>query len=141
MKLEVKGLEALTKKFDKLSKESQKEVNAALEAWADDVASNAKLLVPVDTGRLKNSITPQYGNGYAMVKVSANYAAYVEFGTRKMASQYVPSLPQAWQDLAETYKRATGKEFTGMSPRPYLYPSVNKYTPILLQDLKDIFKI
>ena len=171
MKLEVKGLEALTKKFDKLSKESQKEVNSALQAWADDVASNAKTLVPVNEGGLRLSISPQYGEGYGMVTVASEYGAYIEFGTRKFAADYVSSLPPDWASYAATFKKPTGRTFAdmlksimiwckkkgidekaaypiarsilikGIRPQPYLYPSVNKYTPILLNDLKDIFKL
>ena len=171
MKLEVTGLNALTKKFDKLSKESQKEVNSALQAWADDVATDAKMLVPVDEGALKNSISPQYGNGYASVTVASEYGAYIEFGTRKFAAGYVSSLPADWSAYASTFKGATGRTFAemvksimgwckrkgidekaaypiarsilinGIRPRPYLYPSVNKNTPQLMEDIKDIFKL
>jgi HK97 gp10 family phage protein len=171
MKLEVKGLNVLTKKFDKLSKDLQNDINSALQAWADDVATDAKMLVPVDEGVLKNSISSQYGNGYASVTVASEYGAYIEFGTRKFAANYVNSLPSDWSSYASTFKGTTGRTFAemvksimgwckrkgidenaaypiaksilinGIRPRPYLYPSVNKNTPQLMEDLKDIIKL
>jgi hypothetical protein len=42
------------------------------------------------------------------IKVNANYAAYVEFGTGKYAAEYVPSLPTTWQDFAAKYKGQSG---------------------------------
>jgi len=140
MQLEVKGLDGLIKKFNRLSNDSQKRVNSALQSWADNVASDAKRLVPVDTGNLKNSINPKYGNGFASVTASANYAAYVEFGTRKMASEYVSSLPADWVSYAATFKRSRGKITEGMRPRPFMYPAVNKNMLQLIQDIKDALK-
>jgi hypothetical protein len=111
--LKSEGLDALVKKFDTLSKESQSKVQSALNSWADDTATDAKMIASsnsADTGYLMNSIRPVYGNGGASVVVSAEYAPYVEFGTRKYASSYVGSLPSDWNELASQFK---GKSPTG----------------------------
>jgi HK97 gp10 family phage protein len=114
MQLEVKGLDTLIKKMDKLAADVQKEVQAELNDWADTTAQNAISLVSAnssDEGLLKNSIKPYYGNGSASVKVAAKYGAYVEFGTRKYAAAYVGSLPADWQAYAATFKGSTGGTF------------------------------
>lgn len=114
MQLEVKGLDTLIKKMDKLAKDVQKDVQAELNAWADDTAENAIQLVSLnssDEGLLKNSIKPFYGQGSASVRVAAKYGAYVEFGTRKYAAAYVSSLPADWATYANTFKGSVGGTF------------------------------
>ena len=114
MELQAKGLDKLIKKFDVLSREMQGMVQAELNAWADDTASNAKSLVSAnssDEGALLRSISPIYGNGTAKVVATAKYAAYIEFGTRKYAAAYVSSLPADWQTYAATFKGSTGGTF------------------------------
>ena len=57
---------------------------AALDTMAD-----AKMVAPVDTGNLRNSITTDArpGDLRAVVEATTDYAAYVEFGTRRMRPQ------------------------------------------------------
>lgn len=119
LKVEVKGFDALIKKFDTLSKENQTKVQTALNDWADRTAQDAKTLVRAnssDEGRLLNSINPLYGNGSAGVVANTKYAAYIEFGTRKFAASYVSSLPADYSAYAAQFqgKAASGgswKEF------------------------------
>jgi len=123
-----------------------------------------------NNGALLNSIHPDHGNGFASVTASIKYAAYIEFGTRKFAASYVGSLPPDWSSYANTFKGKAGGSFkdmllnimqwckdkgidkkaaypiarsiliNGIRPRPFLYPSVNKNLPLLMQDIKAIFK-
>lgn len=114
MELQVKGIDALIRKMDKLAKDVQLDVQAELNDWADTTAQNAKSLVSAnssDEGGLLRSISPRYGNGSASVVASAKYAAYIEFGTRKFAAAYVGSLPADWQAYAATFKGSTGGTF------------------------------
>ena len=114
MDIQVKGLDALIRKMDRLASDVQKEVQAELNAWADDTAANAKSLVSAnssDEGLLLRSISPKYGQFSASVVASAKYAAYIEFGTRKFAAAYVSSLPPDWQAYASTFKGKTGGTF------------------------------
>lgn len=79
------------------------ETSQVVRKVAFDVEAEAKMLVPVDTGNLKNSIrmvmepdaieavvdiepgkTPP---GKTSTTTSAEYAPYVEFGTHKMGAQ------------------------------------------------------
>ena len=68
---------------------------------ADKVANTARRLVPKDTWNLHDSIITEsvrYGK-QADVLVLANYAAFVEYGTYKMAAQ--PYLAPAFEQHAE----------------------------------------
>jgi HK97 gp10 family phage protein len=175
MELQIKGIDALIKKMDRLATDVQKDVQAELNDWADQTAANAKMLVSSnssDEGLLLRSINPNYGNGSASVTAATKYAAYIEFGTRKFAAAYVSSLPADWQTYAATFKGKTGGTFEqfilsikawaarkgitdkghiyfiikqimrdGISPKPFMYPSVNKTLPILKQNLRAIFKL
>lgn len=55
------------------------------------VVNRAKVLCPVDTGRLRDSITWELGTvgGLPAARIGTNveYASYVETGTRYMAAQ------------------------------------------------------
>jgi len=61
-----------------------------LRKTAVDVEADAKMFAPVDTGNLKNSISsepafPQPGVVEMEIGPTANYGAFVEFGTSRMA--------------------------------------------------------
>ena len=77
--------EDLRENADTLTRRASQVVRkAALDTMAD-----AKTLAPVDTGNLRGSITTDTRTGdlSAVVEATANYAAYVEFGTRRMRPQ------------------------------------------------------
>lgn len=62
-------------------------VSAAVKKSAFDIQDTAQALAPVDTGYLAGSITSTIEKFYAEIEPAAEYAAYVEFGTRKMEAQ------------------------------------------------------
>lgn len=80
-------------------------VMRALEAIGLQAEGYAKLKAPVDTGRLRNSITHSLAPEEEAVYIGTNveYAPYVEYGTRRTKAQ--PYLKPAVQDHAEEYKR------------------------------------
>ena len=69
-------------------------VSEAVAAGAEVVADNARSVCPVDTGALQASIAVEQSGTSAEISANTDYAAYVEFGTSKMAAQpyLVPSL-------------------------------------------------
>jgi len=193
--LKASGIEALLAKFNTLANQAQNDVQFELNTFADDVARDAKLLVKAnssDEGNLLRNINPEYGNGSVTITANTKYAAYIEFGTRKFAAEYVSSLPTDWQAYASTFKgksnsgdyydflnaildwvdhkgitarysvktkkklknnkgdderllaAATAIAFSilrnGIRPKPFMYPSINKNLPVLIQNIKDIFK-
>lgn len=54
---------------------------------AHDIERDAKILAPVDTGFLKNSISSDIRALTAIVGPTASYASYVEFGTSRMSPE------------------------------------------------------
>lgn len=93
------------------------ELSAMLQARAEqivakaayDVEAEAKTVVPVDTGNLKNSIATDIVKPLeAVVGTGVEYAEFVEYGTSRMAAQpYMtpaaevvkPAWHRAWQEL------------------------------------------
>lgn len=88
---------ALAQVFDS----TQGPVAKTLQKTAIRVVNAAKRLCPVDTGRLRSSITSEIGkdsNGLvARIGTDVEYAPYVEFGTKRMHAQ--PFLRPAADDI------------------------------------------
>ena len=71
----------------------ESQIEQALIAIGMTAETYAKENCPVDTGRLRNSITHEVemGDKSAIIGTNVEYAAIVELGTSKMrASQYLP---------------------------------------------------
>lgn len=79
---------------------------------ATEMQKGAMRLAPVDTGFMKRSITLKSHNGgeSATVKPEAEYASYVEYGTRRMSAQ------------------------------PFIRPSFHKQRMIFISDMKNLIK-
>lgn len=76
----------------------------ALELIGGKAESYAKKLCPVDTGRLRNSIThQQYDEHTEVVGTNVEYAPYVELGTHRQAAK--PYLRPAAENHTAEYKR------------------------------------
>jgi len=70
----------------------------------------AKEIVPVDTGRLRNSITHEVDGKEVFVGSATEYAASVEYGTVKQKAQ--PYLRPAATDHTSTYKQIIQDAFS-----------------------------
>lgn len=98
-------IEGLDKALERLDvKKYQNQIESAFYKFGVRVEENAKQLAPVNEGLLKNSIEREGTPLSATIYARANYAAFVEFGTRKFAAEYVNTLPLEWQQLAERAK-------------------------------------
>lgn len=77
---------------------------------AYELEARAKTEVPVDTGNLRNSIRTSFENGglTGIVSTNVEYAAYVEFGTVKMAAQ--PYMTPAAEQVRKSFERAVKDE-------------------------------
>ena len=104
----IDGLDAVLRKFKDRPKEIEKKLQEKLDTFATHTATDAASNTPVDEGFLKNSIKPVHERLKVTVVVAANYAAYVEFGTKGFAAKYVSTLPQDWQTFAAQYKGGGG---------------------------------
>ena len=89
-----------------------KAVDAAKQRGLEKVGLTAeryaKALCPVDTGRLRNSISHEVHGDSVYIGTNVEYAVYVEKGTRKM--QAYPYLKPAAQDHADEYKQILLKD-------------------------------
>lgn len=96
--------------------EKDRAVQAALEMIGQIAEGYAKVRVTqlvyaqpqrgsyVRTGRLRNSITHRMkGKNAVIIGAGANYARYIELGTRKMKAR--PFIRPAAQDHMQEYKR------------------------------------
>ena len=84
----------------------------ALEIIGGKAESYAKKICPVDTGRLRNSIThAQFDENTEVIGSNVEYAPYVELGTHKQAAQ--PFLRPAAEDHVLEYRNIVKKCMTG----------------------------
>jgi HK97 gp10 family phage protein len=100
---DVEGVEEFQAAMERFDSGMQRYVHRQLASWAADVKALAKQLVPVRTGYLRSTIYAKVEEWVAEIGAEASYAMFVEFGTRYMAA------------------------------RPYLYPAIQEYLPILEQ--------
>lgn len=77
-------------------------IPVALEAVGLQAEGYAKLVCPVDTGRLRNSISHAVEGNTAYIGTNVEYAPYVEFGTHKQRAQ--PYLQPAATEHGDEYK-------------------------------------
>jgi hypothetical protein len=101
-------------------------IDRELAATGELMATSAKNLVAVDTGRLRNSISlkkDQFLSYYLVAQT--NYAAYVEFGT---GTGFIPPEKTEWANIAAQFK-GRGIKQVNLPARPYMRPSILAYYP------------
>lgn len=84
-----------------LAEKINAQLPSALLAGTEAVAEYARGICPVDTGRLRASISASRDGESAQVSVGEEYGIYVELGTYKSAAQpfLVPSLAAAESEI------------------------------------------
>jgi len=113
-----------------LTRTGKEKLKKKLRSIGFQIEREAKGNAPVDTGRLRASITTKLTerNGIPMVKVGTNveYAPYVEFGTQPHV--ITPDTKEAlqWTD-PETGEPVFAKkvEHPGIEAQPFLLPAVD----------------
>lgn len=99
IKVEVKNIEELKRGLQKFPDKLVPQLREAVIKSAFLVEREAKILSPVDTGRLRSSINTSYGFGPlgvgAKVATNVEYAIYVHEGTKRMRAR--PFMRQAVQ--------------------------------------------
>lgn len=82
----------------------------AIAKTAHDIEADAKAIVPVDTGFLKNSISSDIGELSAVIGPTADYGLYVEEGTSRMGPQpYMrPAFDRRKEGLVQALERIVG---------------------------------
>lgn len=113
-------------------------VGSWLEAVGMDAASTAAKNVPVNTGRLKNSISHAVVKSEKTVYIGTNveYAAYHEFGTGKYAEDGAGRKePWAFQDEQGNWHRTSG-----VPARHFLQAGVTAHQHDYEQMLKNLLQ-
>lgn len=95
---------SLTDNSDLIKRALEDQLEQALTAVGITAESYAKRDCPVDTGRLRNSITHEVRMNENAVYIGSNveYAAFVEIGTQRMKAR--PYLRPAATNHTEEYK-------------------------------------
>lgn len=163
-KLTITGLDKVLAKLD--TKTMEADIQLALDDFGLRVVREAKTLAPKDEGFLARSINSESSKLAVTISANTDYAAYIEFGTRKFAAAYVSTLPPEWQQFAAQFKGAQEGSFAefifrimgwikrkgipeeaaypiaikilreGIKAQPFLYPSIRNQTKLLIEDLE-----
>lgn len=108
----------------------------ALERCGSQAEGYAKDLAPVDTGRLRNSIshTVDEGELAAYIGTNVEYATYVELGTGKYTDGGRPT-PWVYQDDKGNWHMTHGNK-----PQPFLKPAVSDHAQTYRNIIEDELK-
>lgn len=87
---------------------SDEAISRALEAIGLTAEAYAKLKCPVDTGRLRNSITHTVKDDTVYIGTNVEYAVYVEMGTKNTRAQ--PYLRPAATNHTSEYRDIAANE-------------------------------
>ncbi len=108
LNVKIDGIPELRSKLDRLDESIREQVRYALALEGEGLKNTAKSLCPVRTGYLRSTIYAQMEDWTLKVGASARYAAYVEFGTRRMeARRFLGSaLELRMQSIVDAVNRA-----------------------------------
>lgn len=98
------GIRIVLDNTDEIAKELGTAITRALEEVGIQAEGDAKALCPVDTGRLRNSITHAIdaSDSTAVIGTNVEYALYVHEGTSRRKGQ--PFLTDAVAQNADKYR-------------------------------------
>lgn len=100
----IKGLNEATKFLKRVDKAFMTEVRAEMKFAAEEVADLIRRDAPVDTARLKNSISVKQGTELGVeIVAQSNHAPYMEFGTKKNFKA-----PNGLEGYASQFRGPTG---------------------------------
>ena len=91
----------ITSNIPEILTATKEAIQKAYEAVGLQGEGYAKMLCPVDTGNLRNSITHFTADDGAYIGTNVEYAPYVEFGTSKTPAQ--PFLEPAATEHSDEY--------------------------------------
>ena len=114
----LKGLDELLSNLSGLGGNVESAVEKGLGRGAKKVQASAKLLAPVKTGALRNSIKTQVinkgGDVRAKVYTNSEYGPYVEFGTGERGMQSAIQRPDGV---------SYNPEWKGQTAQPFMTPA------------------
>lgn len=149
----IKGLESFYRKLNNLPSGITKEVAKQVKREGKAVQANAKLLCPVQTGELRQSIKEKSelledDSVRSTVFTNKKYAAYVEFGTGPVGQEnhegISPEVNPAYTQKGWSYFDEEREQFIhtrGQPAQPYLYPALKNYEKTATKNIKNAVKV
>lgn len=120
LKLNINQNQAAFKIDTELFKEIEILMEEEIAATIEDIADKARTGAAKDFGFLANSITSNVNGLDGSVKVGANYAPYIEFGTGGLVD-----VPEGLESYAMQFK-GKGIKQVNLQARPFLFPAFRK---------------
>lgn len=118
--LGIEGLQELNQEFNDLENALTQEIITALMRGGMIIETDAKRRCPVDTGRLRASLTTDVereGKTTFVLKVGTNveYASFVENGTSRMAAQPFlrPAVDAKAKDVVDEIRESIREQING----------------------------
>lgn len=118
--LGIEGLQELNQEFNDLENALTQEIITALMRGGMIIETDAKRRCPVDTGRLRASLTTDVereGETTFVLKVGTNveYASFVENGTSRMAAQPFlrPAVDAKAKDVVDEIRESIREQING----------------------------
>lgn len=142
----INGVSNLLKKLDALDVGSKKVLRQSIGRNIKMVQGEAKLLCPVDSGGLRNSITTnvkETDKGItATVSTNMEYAPYVEFGTGKKGEnsggdKYPGPLSYKQDKWRVNIPDVGVRWIEGQPAQPYLYPALKNNEDKVIKSIKE----
>lgn len=131
-KIEIKGLNSVIKDLNKLGKSISIPIKSGITKATKKCQKRAKLLCPVDTGALRNSINTAIRAKAEEVEgevgTNLEYAVYVEFGTGRRGEETNTNTE------TDVHYKADWK---GQKAQPYMYPAYAETKEELPKILKE----
>lgn len=140
----IQNIDKLMKKLQKLNIDSKQELKQSMERNIKMVQGEAKLLCPVDTGSLRNSIVTNVKETSKGIeaKVSTNYeiAPYVEFGTGRKGEEFggdkYPGPLSYKQDKWLVNIPDVGPRWIeGQPAQPFMYPALKNNEKLVKKNI------
>lgn len=131
-----RGLNTISRNMQIYSQKLKSDLTLAVFTATTNAEGKAKNRVPVDTGKLKQSIYHKMDYSKAIGEVGAieDYAPYIEFGTGGNVA-----IPNGFDELAGKFK-GKGKRKINRKAQPFLIPAFLEETQNLKTETKRIIE-
>jgi len=139
-KINPNDLAILDKKLKQLKRFSRQELSNEVGKTASDIVKRSTQKVPVDKGKLKQSVYMSKKGNTAEVGYNKKYAPYQEFGTgRYIDTKEAKALGFSDSEIKQLFK-GEGKRQVNIQPQPFFFPSVREGLKALMGRLDDKLK-
>jgi len=139
-KINPNDLAILDKKLKQLKRFSRQELSNEVGKTASDIVKRSTQKVPVDKGKLKQSVYMAKKGNTAEVGYNKKYAPYQEFGTgRYIDTKDAKALGFSDSEIKMLFK-GEGKRQVNIQPQPFFFPSVREGLKGLMDRLDEKLK-